>query len=91
MKQFVDKSPNEAKMLYEMVKEEKRDAVSVLEGQFEDATVRLMLGPSEDNRIDFENCREQLTRSLVDGGLSTEQSVSLVDALVAINRFGLWL
>lgn len=78
-------------MLYEMVKEEKRDAVSVLEGQFEDATVRLMLEPSEDNRIDFENCREQLTRSLVDGGLSTEQSVSLVDALVAINRFGLWL
>ena len=91
MKQFVDKSPNEAKMLYEMVKEEKRDAVSVLEGQFEDATVRLTLEPSEDNRIDFENCREQLTRSLVDGGLSTEQSVSLVDALVAINRFGLWL
>ncbi len=78
-------------MLYEMVKEEKRDAVSVLEGQFEDATVRLMFEPSEDNRIDFENCREQLTRSLVDGGLSTEQSVSLVDALVAINRFGLWL
>ena len=87
----MDKSPNEAKMLYEMVKEEKRDAVSVLEGQFEDATVRLMLEPSEDNRIDFDNCREQLTRSLVDGGLSTEQSVSLVDALVAINRFGLWL
>ena len=78
-------------MLYEMIQEEKRNMVSVLEGQFEDAITRMISEPSEDNRIEFQNCREQLIKALSDSGFTTAQSVSLVDALDAIHRVGLWL
>jgi hypothetical protein len=78
-------------VLETMVCEEKRDIVAVLEGQFEDAFVLMMNEPSEDNRIGYQNCYDQLAKALVDGGLTHSQSVSLVDALAVVSQVGLWL